>query len=408
MSNITSFKALRPNADDAGKVSCIPYDVAAEEEVREIIADNPKSFLRVTRPEAESDDGSMIAPLDAHKRAALNLNKFIEEKTLTVEQEESFYIYRLQTGGHSQTGIVACCSLEEYEKGNIKRHEQTRPDKVEDRMQHMMELRAQTGLIFLAFRGTASISALVKEITAREPLFDFVCQAGIRQTVWKVSDTTALSAAFSEVPSLYIADGHHRIESAYQTFREMAKINTEHTGKEPYNFVMAGIFPAEELQILPYNRIVKDLGGLSTEQLITEIEKKFTVERSNKKTPEAHGEMCMYLGGDWYDLKFRHLADFEHDPIKRLDVSILQDNILAPLLGIIDPTTDKRIGFVGGIRGTAELEKLVNKGKAQVAFSMFPTTIDDLFAVSDLGKTMPPKSTWFEPKLKDGLFVHTI
>ena len=389
-------------------VSCIPYDIAGEEEVREYIADNPKSFLRITRPEAEPAESGLISPLDPQKRAELNLNGFIESKTLTVEPETAYYIYRLKTEGHSQTGIVACCSLDEYEKGNIKKHEQTRPDKVEDRMRHMLGLRAQTGLIFLAYRGTERIGQIVDEITKQEPLFDFVCAGGIHQTVWKVTATDNLAEAFTEVPALYVADGHHRLESSYLAARELAAANPEHTGEEPYNFVMAGIFPAEELKILPYNRIVKDLGAYSEQEFLDALPERFTVEKNGRKTPLNHGEICMYLNGEWYTLRFNAMHEVENDPIKRLDVSILQDNILSPLLGIADPRTDERIGFIGGIRGTNELEKLVNSGKARIAFSMFPTTMDDLFAVSDAGKMMPPKSTWFEPKLRDGLFIHKI
>ncbi|HMJ07553.1 MAG TPA: DUF1015 family protein, partial [Pyrinomonadaceae bacterium] len=369
---------------------------------------NPLSFLRVTRPEAEPVGGRVLSATEVNEAARLHLEKLIKDGIFLTESEPSVYIYRLESGGHSQTGIVACCSLDEYEKGFIKRHEKTRPDKVEDRTKHMLELRAQTGLIFLALRGTTDIHVLIEDETAREPLYDFRCLNDVRQTVWKAVDTRGFVEAFAKVPVLYIADGHHRIESAYRARGVLRSQNPAHVGTEDYNYVIAGIFPAEDLRILPYNRVVADLNGFTNEQLIARVSESFVFTGTGKDTPENHGEICMYLGRQWHTLKFAVDYIREPDPIERLDVSILQNYILGPVLGIKDPRTDERIGFVGGSRGTRELANIVDRGEASVAFSLFPTTMADLLAVSDADEIMPPKSTWFEPKLKDGLLVHMI
>ncbi|MDM7922041.1 MAG: DUF1015 family protein, partial [Pyrinomonadaceae bacterium] len=309
---------------------------------------------------------------------------------------------------HTQTGIVACCSIDEYDRGLIKKHEKTRPDKVSDRMRHMLTLRAQTGLIFLAYHGTETINSIVERITAGEPVYDFVSADGVGQTVWKADDIDAITAAFAEVPALYIADGHHRAESASLARKELRQQNPGHDGTENYNYVMAGMFPAEQLEIMAYNRVVSDLEHLTDADIIARISESFIVTETDTCQPQTHGEICMYLGGKWYDLQFTVAYFREPDPIERLDVSILQHYVLEPVLGVADPRTDDRIAFVGGIRGTKELERIVDSGEARVAFSLYPTTMDDLFAVSDMGEIMPPKSTWFEPKLKDGLFVHLI
>jgi uncharacterized protein (DUF1015 family) len=402
VSLIKPFRALRPAPDRAKEVSSVPYDVYYESEVRDFVADNPSSFLRVTRPEVDASDP------DGIENARRSLQDFVDTGILVSDPEPAVYVYRLTSGSHSQTGVVACCSLDEYESGLIKEHEKTRPDKVEDRTRHMLALRAQTGLIFLAYRGSNRIYDLVAEITAREALYDFECRNGIRQTVWRVTLTEPLIEAFEEVPALYVADGHHRLESASHARNELRSANPGHTGNEDYNYVLAGLFPAEELKILAYNRVVKDLNGMTNEEFLAAIQQSFVLGESTPLEPQAHGEICMYLGGKWYDLLFAVNYFREPDPIDRLDVSILQQYILEPILGITDIRTDKRISFVGGIRGTAELERMVDSGEARVAFSLYPTTMDDLFAVSDMGEIMPPKSTWFEPKLKDGLFVHLI
>ena len=408
MAIIRPFRALRPTPHLAKQVACVPYDVVYESEVREYIGKNPLSFLRVTRTEAEFEENSNPAPEEVFARAKENLERLIREEILAVEAEPCVYIYRLKAQTHTQTGIVACCSLDEYELDLIKKHENIRPDKVEDRTGHMLALRAQTGLIFLAFRNTEKIRRLIFEATQGKPVYNFHCPTNIEQTVWRVALTEDLVEAFEEVPALYIADGHHRIESAKLAREKLRASNPEHTGAEDYNFVVAGMFPSEDLRIMAYNRVVKDLNGLSEEEFLQRIGENFTISENGEKVPKIHGEACMYMNGHWYDLILKVHFDSEPNPIERLDVSILQDYILEPILGIHDPRTDQRIGFVGGARGTDELERVVDEGSVKVAFSLYPTTMDDLFAVSDIGEIMPPKSTWFEPKLKDGLLVHLI
>lgn len=408
MAIIKPFRALRPRPEQAKQVSCVPYDVVYESEVRSFIGRNPLSFLRVTRAEAEfpADSESPIAEVFA--RARQNLEWFINQKIYAVDLDEAIYIYQLASDNHSQTGIVACCSLDEYESGLIKKHENVRPDKVEDRTGHLLAVEAQTGLIFLAFRTTGEIRNLIANVVEGEPIYSFECPDGIRQKVWRITGTGAWVDAFADVPALYIADGHHRAESALLARNALRERDPDPTGKEDYNFVVAGMFPAEDLQILAYNRVIKDLNGLSEEEFFKRLGENFVVIESDEKRPQKHGEFCMYVSGKWYKLLFNARDLCEPDPIERLDVSVLQRFVLEPLLGIKDARTDKRIGFVGGKRGTDELERVVDEGTAKLAFSMFPTTMDDLFSVSDKGEIMPPKSTWFEPKLKDGLLVHLI
>ena len=408
MAIVKPFRALRPAPDKAKQLSCVPYDVIYESEVRDFIEKNPLSFLRVTRPEAEFADGADISAVEANRKAKENLESFIEQKILAREAEPCLYIYRLETENHSQTGVVGCYSIDEYDNGTIKEHEKTRPDKVEDRTAHMLELSAQTGLIFLAFRNTDTIRLLISEITNTKPIYNFHCIDGTKQTVWEINLTDNWVEAFSEVPALYIADGHHRAESAKLAREILRENNPEHTGAEDYNFVIAGIFPSEDLQILAYNRVVKDLGGISEDEFFERVGESFLITETDEKIPAVHGEICLYMDSKWYKLDFINDEIRPTDPIGRLDVSILQDFILKPILDIDDPRTNKRIGFVGGARGTDELEKFVDDGTAKLAFSLYPTTMDDLFDVADINEIMPPKSTWFEPKLKDGLLIHGI
>ncbi len=408
MSIIKPFRALRPVAGKAEKIACVPYDVIYDSEVRSTIAENPLSFLRVTRPEGEFSENANISKDEILAKSIENLQTFIGENLLVQETEASLYVYRLTAGGHSQTGIVAGCSLDEYENGTIKKHEKTRPAKVEDRTAHILALKAQTGLIFLAFRNTDGIRRLLAEAIETAPLYDFYCPENIRNTVWRVEKTADLVDAFAEVPALYVADGHHRVESANLARQKMREANPAHDGTEEYNFVMAGIFPSEDLHILAYNRVVKDLHGLTATEFFKRVGESFIITETGEKTPRNRGEFGLYLGGKWSQLNFSVNFYRAPDPIENLDVSILQNYILHPILGIEDPRTDDRISFVGGARGTAELEKMVDEGAGVIAFSMFPTTMEDLFAVSDRGEIMPPKSTWFEPKLKDGLLIHLI
>jgi uncharacterized protein (DUF1015 family) len=408
VATIKPFKALRPSPEKAAEVSSVPYDVIYESEVRDTVAHNPLTFLRVTRPDGEFPEGASPSSAQMFEVAKRNLDAMRADATLVDEKEESVYVYRLTAGAHSQTGIVACCSVDEYEADIVKRHEKTRPDKVEDRTDHMLEVGAQTGLVFLAFRGTSETRRLVSETVATAPLYDFTAADGVRHTVWKMSSSGEIVDAFKEVPAIYIADGHHRVESARLARTKKREASAAHDGSEEYNYFIAGIFPSEDLAILPYNRAVRDLNGLSEEDFLGRVSEVFTVMDAGEKVPKVRGEVCMYLGGRWRTLHSNADNVQEAGPIERLDVSILQNSLLAPILGIDDPRTDERITFVGGARGTDELEKLVDSGKMKVAFSMFATTMDDLFAVSDIGEIMPPKSTWFEPKLRDGLLVHCI
>ncbi len=408
MSVIKPFRALRPVSGKAEKIACVPYDVIYDSEVRSTIKENPLSFLRVTRPEGEFPGGETVSDEEIFAKSRENLQEFINKNLLAQDDEAAIFIYRLTDGKHSQTGIVACCSVDEYEQDLIKKHEKTRPDKVEDRTNHILALEAQTGLIFLAFRNTDKIRALIAETVETAPLYDFACPNSIQNTVWRVEKTEDLVEAFAEVPALYIADGHHRAESANLARKKMREANPNHDGTEEYNFVMAGIFPAEDLKILAYNRVVKDLNGLSNEEFLEKLGENFIVTETDKKEPEHRETFSMYLNGKWYQMRFSVNFFREPDAIERLDVSILQNYVLNPVLGIDDPRTNERISFVGGARGVEELEKMVDEGKGKVAFSMFPTTMDDLFAVADMNEIMPPKSTWFEPKLKDGLLVHLI
>ncbi|MEO6655654.1 MAG: DUF1015 family protein [Pyrinomonadaceae bacterium] len=408
MAIIKPFRALRPPADKARLVSCVPYDVVYDAEVREIIGHNELSFLRVTRSEGEFAPGSAPSPEKVFERSRHNLEQFIKDGILIQDPEPAIYVYQLASGDHLQTGVVACCSIDDYDAGVIKKHEKTRPDKVADRTGHMLAVGAQTGLIFLAFRNTKDIRGLIAEAVDGEPLYSFTCPQGVGQKVWRITKTEPWVEAFDELPAIYIADGHHRAESAKLARDTMRAANPDHTGDEEYNFVVAGIFPAEDLAILPYNRVVKDLNGLDSEAFFTKVRENFILAETLEETPEHRGEMCMYIEGEWFKLRSNMQYIRQPDPIESLDVSVLQNSLLSPVLGIGDPRTDTRIAFVGGARGTAELKKMVDRGEAKVAFSMFPTTMDDLFAVSDMGEIMPPKSTWFEPKLKDGLLVHQI
>jgi uncharacterized protein (DUF1015 family) len=410
MSIIKSFRALRPKSESAKEVSSVPYDVLNAQEAREIAKNNSLSFLHVSRSEIDLPENANPYSDEVYQKAKENLEKLQADGVLHLENEPSLYIYQLQMGEQIQTSVVACCSIDEYDNDLIKKHEKTRPEKENDRTRHIIELAAQTGLIFLCYRGSEEINALVEEVTRTEPLYNFAAEDvnknSIRNTIWKISATDSLVKAFAEVPAIYIADGHHRAASSSRARTEMRDRNANHTGDEEYNFVIAALFPAEQLKILAYNRVVKDLNGLSDNEFLANLRESFMVTENASPNPEKRGTFSMYLDGKWFGLKPNFAAP--DSVIENLDVSVLERNILQPILGIEDVRTDKRIDFVGGIRGTDELEKLVDAGKWKVAFSMFATTIDDLLNVSDAGEIMPPKSTWFEPKLRDGLLIHKI
>ncbi len=394
--------------DKAEQTSCVPYDVVYGPEARAFVAENPLSFLRVTRAEAEFAPGSDPSDHDIFARARQNLEKLISDNVYYVDPDDAIYVYQLASDTGAQTGVVACCSIDEYEQDQIKKHEDVRPDKVADRTEHLLAVGAQTGLIFLTFRNTDDIRFLIAAAVEEEPIYDFICLDGIHQRVWRVTNTGPWIKAFSKVPALYIADGHHRAESAKLARESLRAQNPDHDGTEDYNFVLAGLFPSEDLQILPYNRVVRSLNGCDNEDLFERIRQNFIVVETIEKVPHTPGEFCMYTAGQWYKLRFNRNGGGDLGLIEGLDASILQDYLLEPVLGIHDPRTDTRLEFVGGKRGTDELERLVDEGHACIAFSLYPTTMDDMLAISDIGGTMPPKSTWFEPKLKDGLLVHMI
>ena len=409
MAVIYPFRALRPPTARVAQVASVPYDVVDTSEARMLAAGNPLSFLHVTRPEIDLPEGTDLYSEAVYAQAKENFQRLIKECPLEMDDEPGIYLYRLIMGEHEQVGIAACCSVDEYDSGLIRKHERTRQDKEDDRTRHMLTLRAQTGVVFLTYRPDRRIDALVAGEIATEPLYDFTAEDGIRHTIWRAPMPAPLVRAFREVPLLYIADGHHRAASASRARAALREQNSGHTGNEEYNRFLAVIFPADQVQILPYNRIVRDLNGLSPEDFMAAVKKKFRVNDGGTPTPDARGQWSMYLGGRWYNLMLddgdKNVAE---DPVASLDVSLLQDNLLDPILGIKDVRTDERIDFIGGIRGTAELELLVNDGRAAVAFSLYPTTVEDLLRVSDAGGIMPPKSTWFEPKLRDGMLIHRI
>ncbi len=408
MAVIYPFRALRPPVERVEQVASVPYDVVNTEEARALAADNPLSLLHVTRPEIDLPEGTNIYGDEVYARAAENFQKLVETCPLELEAEPSLYLYRLVMGGHEQVGVAACCAVDEYDRDLVRKHERTRPDKEDDRTRHMLSLRAQTGVVFLTYRADRRIDALAAAVVSGEPLYDFTAPDGIRHTLWRAPSPDALVRAFGEVPLLYIADGHHRAASASRARAALREQNPQHTGEEEYNRFLTVIFPSDQMQILPYNRVVRDLHGMSAEEFLAAVETKFSVTEGSADVP-ARGQFGMYLRQRWYNLTPLDASQSQRDdPTTSLDVSVLQDQLLDPILGIKDVRTDKRIDFVGGIRGTSELERLVNEGRVAVAFSLSPTTIEDLLTVSDANGIMPPKSTWFEPKLRDGLLIHKI
>lgn len=408
MADIRPFRALRPPAERVAEVASVPYDVVNTDEARALAADKPLSFLHVSRPEIDLPADTDIHSDQVYQRASDNFQKLIRESPLEVEETPSIYLYRLIMGDHEQVGVVAVCSVDEYDQDLIRKHERTRRDKEDDRTRHMMVLRAQTGPVFLTYRANREIDTMVMETMMANALFDFTAEDGIQHTVWRVPDPVRFVHAFREIPFLYIADGHHRAASAARARAELKQQNPDGTEDADYNFFLAVMFPDEQLRILPYNRAVKDLNGLSNDTFLDALRKEFVVKENGNAEPENRGQWSMYLDGRWYGLSLPADKPAPQGSVDSLDVSILQDRLLDPILGIKDVRTDKRIDFIGGMRGTKELERLVDEGKAAVAFSMFPTTLADLLRVSDEGEIMPPKSTWFEPKLRDGLLIHTI
>lgn len=411
MAAVKPFICIRPAKENAAKVASLPYDVYNRKEACAAVAGNPVSFLNIDRAETQfSDDVDTYADC-VYEKARELLDTQIAEGVYVTDAGDHYYLYELTMDGRSQTGIVACSSIDDYVNGVVKKHENTREDKELDRIRHVDTVNAQTGPIFLAYRQNETLKAIVAEEKAKPVLYDFVSDDGIRHRVWKIDNpaqTAAIEAAFAAIPATYIADGHHRAASAVKVGLKRRAENPGYTGEEPFNYFLSVLFPDEELMILPYNRVVKDLNGMSREQFFEAVKGKFELEEIGKEpyAPAEKGTFGMYLDNTWYALKV--LPQYRStDPVKGLDVSILQDQLLGPVLGIGDPRTDKRIDFIGGIRGLKELERRVREDM-EIAFSMYPTSIKELLAVADAGLLMPPKSTWFEPKLRSGLFIHKL
>jgi uncharacterized protein (DUF1015 family) len=403
---IRSFQGLVPAAEHAAAVAAVPYDVVNREEAHALAHDKPLNLLHVDR--AEIDLPLEVNPYDAavYEKARENLLALQEKGVLVRESEPCMYLYQQKVGEHTQTGLVTTCHVDDYAEDVIKKHEKTRQDKEDDRTRLVDTLSANTGPIFLTYKSQPAIEAILRGIQEdNAPQHDFTAPDGVRHTVWKVGTGKAASLAslFEErVPAAYIADGHHRAASAYRVAEMRRKAGG--AGEDAHWFLSV-LFPGNQLRILPYNRAVKDLNGMSREEFVDKVESVFSLKYSAVKEPTRPGQCCMYLKGQWHALELKHAPNAS--PIERLDVSILQDGLLRPLLGIDDPRTSKRIDFIGGIRGVAELEKLVDSGEQAVAFSMYPVTVEQLMAISDAQEIMPPKSTWFEPKLRSGLFIHT-
>ncbi|MBN1865492.1 MAG: DUF1015 domain-containing protein [Victivallales bacterium] len=407
MAILLPFRGLLPTPENAAAVAAVPYDVVSREEAAEQALGNPLSFLRVARPEIELPSTVLPYSDEVYEKALSNFLRLCGAAPLLQDQAPSLYIYSLRMGSHVQTGVVGVASTEDYDNGVIKRHERTRHEKEDDRTRHLIKLRAHTGPVFLTYRDMPEIDTEVSLASSGKPLFDFTASDGISHKLWRVEGMCAekLSSMFGFLPALYIADGHHRAASASRAAGHFRSANKNHDGTEDYNFFLAVAFPASQLKILSYNRVVCDLNGLSSDELLDKISANFAITRNAGPNPDASCDIRMLLDGIW--LRLEPLFDTTVlDSVRRLDVSILQDNILAPLLGIKDPRTSDRIDFIGGIRGSSELEKLLSGGRARVAFSMFPTTVEQLMGIADAGEMMPPKSTWFEPKLRDGLVCH--
>ncbi|HWI59670.1 MAG TPA: DUF1015 family protein [Bacillota bacterium] len=404
MATIKPFAALRPKPELASKICELPYDVMSSEEARQIAAGNPLSFLHVSKPEIDLPPGTDLYSPAVYAKGRENFQALIAQGALVQDSQPGFYLYRQIMGHHSQVGWVAAASCEDYLKGIIKKHEFTRPDKEDDRVRHIETLNAQTGPVFLVYRAHHSLDELAARRISQPPQIDFVAADGVRHSAWVIAEAPEIQfiqAEFARLPALYIADGHHRSAAAARVYQ--SRQNAGHSGA-----FLSVIFPHHQVRILPYNRVLKDLNGLSPEQLLEKLDAVFILQRPGSPLPTRKHELGLFLAGQWHTLHFRPRFAATTDPIEKLDVTLLQKYVLDPLFGIDDPRTSKRMNFVGGIRGTAELEKLVQSGQYACAFSMYPTSIEDLMTIANTGGIMPPKSTWFEPKLRDAMFSHLI
>ena len=406
------FKALRPLKQYAAQVAALPYDVMNSDEAREKVKNNPYSFLHVDKAEVDLPKSTELYSKEVYEKASSNLKKLESDGICRQDEKDCIYIYRQIMDGRSQTGLVGCVSIDDYMNSVIKKHELTRADKEQDRINHVDYCDANTGPIFLTYKDDSLITSIVRAWQEKnEPVYDFISD-GVAQTVWVIDDSDViekLTSLFSAIPSLYIADGHHRAASAVKVGNMRRKDNPNYTGNEEFNFFLAVLFSQSELSIMDYNRVIKDLNGLDKDEFISAVENKFTVEKAPESPYKPNESHCfgMFLDNQWYMLKAKDNTFDESDPVDSLDVSILQNNLISPILGIDDPRTDKRIDFVGGIRGLKELERRATSDMC-LAFSMYPTTVKELMDIADNNKIMPPKSTWFEPKLLSGLFIHKL
>ncbi len=402
---IQTFQGLRPAAASVERLVSLPYDVVNTAEARAMAEGNPLSFLHVVRPEIDFPEGQDPYADEVYKKAAANLSQLQQDGHLQREDKPCAYLYELEMNGHRQRGVVALSHVQDYDEDRIKKHEKTRVEKENDRTRLTSALSANTGPVFLTYRQTESLAGLMDRAGKGDPLYQLTTEDGIRHRIWRIEESDTLGSAFAEVPQSYVADGHHRAASAARVARERREANPEHTGEEDYNWFLTVLFPAEELQILPYNRVVHDLNGLEKGSFLQQLQKRGPVNEEQDGQTSRPGEIRFYLGDCWRSL---HLPIPEDaDPASRLDVSLLQENVLAPLLGIDDPRTSDRVEFVGGIRGESYLREKVESGASGVAFSLYPVTVDQLMDIADAGQIMPPKSTWFEPKLRSGFFIHT-
>jgi len=402
MAVIKPFKAWRPKPESAKEVACVPYDVINTKEAKALANGNPNSFLHVIRPEIDLPDNTSVYDTKVYEKGRENLTELLASGFMEQEDTESLYIYRLIMDGRPQAGIFGCVSVDDYEKDVILKHELTRPDKEDDRTKHIITQEAHAEPVMFTFRDPGEVTSFMNDyMDSQDPLYDIETSDEIRHTIWKVDLADELVSAFARIPKLYIADGHHRCASAARAAKEYASLNPDHNKEDGCNFFPAVLFPMDQMEILAYNRIVFSI----PDNFIELLDKKFTVQKKAKPIPPKKGMVSFYLNDNWYGITLK--SPIENDPASALDISLLQEQILGPLLEIKDQRTDPNIGFVGGIRGTDELEKLVDNGEAALGISLYPTSIEELLEVSDAGLLMPPKSTWFEPKLRSGLLIHT-
>ncbi|MBN2189956.1 MAG: DUF1015 domain-containing protein [Candidatus Aureabacteria bacterium] len=410
MATIKPFRALRPETGLTSKIASLPYDVVSREEALTYSRGNPFSFYHVVKAEIdlppETDEHSKAV----YKKAKENFDRLVKNRILIQDAKECFYIYRQKMKEHTQTGIVACIAVDEYISNTIKKHELTREEKEKDRTNHIATLKANTGPVFLIYRQKNEIDALIEKVTAGKPEVSFCCDFEVTHEYWILDDAELIgkiAGCFKDVPSLYVADGHHRLAAAANTANMYREKNKDFTGHEEFNFAMGIVFPHNQIKILPYNRVLRDVDITDREQYLSTLKKDFRVGHPDNGVPGKKGVLCMYMGGKWFSLELKD-PDAVSGTADRLDVSVLQDKILSKIFGIEDPRKDKRLDFIGGNKSPDELKKLVDSGAYKIAFSLFPTSVNDLFEISDEGGIMPPKSTWFEPKLRSGIFVHLL